>query len=84
MQTGVEQEQHKISRVPSPDAGAHPGAVVIVNLDTEAAYAAMERTWRPQYLTCIAVGKFLIVRSHLFGQDTSVVLVHRVDFLLCQ
>ena len=84
MQAGVEQEQHKISRVPLAYARAHPRAVVIVAFDTEAAYTAMERTWWSQYLTCIAVRELLIVRSHLFGQDASVVLVHRVDFLLCQ
>ena len=84
MQASVEQKQHKISRVPLAYARAHPRAVVIVSFDTEAAYTAMERTWWSQYLTCIAVRELLIVRSHLFGQDASVVLVHCVDFLLCQ
>ena len=55
MEASVEQEQHKISRVPLAYARAHPRAVVIVDFDTEAAYTAMERTWRSQYLTRIAV-----------------------------
>ena len=55
MQASVEQEQHKISRVPLAYARAHPGAMVIVDFDAEAAYTAMERTRRSQYLTCIAV-----------------------------
>ena len=84
MQASVEQEQHKISRVPLAYARAHPRAMVIVDFDAEATYTAMERTWWSQYLTCIAVGELLIVRSHLFGQDASVVLVHCIDFLLCQ
>ena len=42
MQAGVEQEQHKISRVPLAYARAHPRAVMIVAFDTEAAYTAME------------------------------------------
>ena len=84
MQASVEQEQHKISRVPLAYARAHPRAVVVVDFDTEAAYTAMERTWGSQYLTCIAVRELLIVRSHSLGQDASVVLVHRVDFFLCQ
>ena len=84
MQTGVEQVQHKISRVPSPDAGAHPGAVVIVNLDTEAAYTTVERAWRAQYLTCVAVRELLVVCFQLFCEDAPVLLVHRVDLLLRQ
>ena len=84
MQASVEQEQHKISRVPLAYARAHPRAMVIVDFDAEATYTAMERTWWSQYLTRIAVGKLLIVRSHPLGQDASVVLVHRVDFFLCQ
>ena len=84
MQASVEQEQHKISRVPLAYARAHPGAMVIVDFDTEAAYTAMERTRRSQYLTCIAVRELLIVRSHSFGQDASVVLVHCIDFFLRQ
>ena len=84
MQTGVEQEQHKISRVPSPDAGTHPGAVMIVNFDTEAAYTTVERAWRAQYLTCVAVRELLVVCFQFFCEDASVFLVHCVDVFLRQ
>ena len=84
MQTGVEQEQDKISRVPSPDASTHPGAVMIVYFDTEAAYTTVERAWRAQYLTCVAIRELLVICFQFFCEDTSVLLVHCVDLLLRQ
>ena len=84
MKTSIEQEKNKVASVPSSYASSHPGAVVVVLLDAEATDAAMERPWRPQDLTCVAVGKFLVVTLKFLSQDAFIFLIHCVDVILCQ
>ena len=55
-----EEKAYKIFQIPIPNAVSDKGAMVIVNLHTDAALAAVKRSWRPEVVAGFTVAKFIM------------------------
>ena len=71
MQRGADKEGEEVLQVTLTNAGAHPGAVVVLLLDADSARTAMERSWWSQYLTGGAVAEHIGVFIRVDDQSLS-------------
>ena len=57
MQACIAEEADEVAKIPVPNASAHPGAVMVVHFDAEAAVRAVEGPRRAHDLARSAVGE---------------------------